>query len=59
MKLLGAVDAERKQITTGSQDLDLDKRYWNTHLYEDEAPEDHPRAINALREHPASKTGII
>ena len=56
--MLSGVDAEPKLVIISSHDLDLDKRFWDTRLYEDDRSEDNSRAINALRGYPASEFGI-
>lgn len=58
LKMLGAIDAELKLVIAGNHDLDLDKRYWNSHLYEDDEPEDHFRAIKVMKGRLAVEAGV-
>lgn len=58
LKLLGAIDAELKLVIAGNHDLDLDKEYWNTHLDEDDEPEDHSHAIEIMKGDLAAEAGV-
>jgi Icc-related predicted phosphoesterase len=39
LKMLGAIDAEKKLVIAGNHDLDLDKEYWRSSLQEGDDPE--------------------
>lgn len=58
VKMMGAVDAELKLVIAGNHDLDLDKPYWNSHLDEDDRPDDHLRAIEAVTGQLAAEAGV-
>ncbi len=59
LKMLGAFDAELKLVIGGNHDLDLDKQYWDTHLDEDDEPEDHSRALAVMRGPLAAEAGVL
>jgi predicted phosphodiesterase len=40
LKMLGAIDAEKKLVIAGNHDLDLDKEYWRSSLQEGDDPEE-------------------
>ena len=58
LKMLGAFDAELKLVIAGNHDLDLDKRYWHTHLDEDDEPEDFSRAMEVMNGDLASEADV-
>ena len=46
--MLGEFDAELKLVIAGNHDISLDKEYWNTHLEEDDEPEEHDEAVGIM-----------
>lgn len=41
LRMLGDIEAELKLVIAGNHDISLDKEYWNSHLDEDDEPEEH------------------
>ena len=58
LRVLGTIDAELKLVIAGNHDLDLDEQYWNTHLEEDDEPEDHSRALEVMNGQFAVEAGV-
>lgn len=58
LRMLGAIDAELKLVIAGNHDLDLDESYRNTHLDEDDEPEDHAHAIEIMTGPLAAEAGV-
>ena len=57
LKFLGAFDAELKLFMAGNHDLELDQRYWASHLGEDDEVEDHVKATDIVRGKLAAEAG--
>jgi 3',5'-cyclic AMP phosphodiesterase CpdA len=58
IKMLAAMDAELKIVIAGNHDIDLDEKYWKTHLDEDDEPEDHSLAVNIMTGSLAAKACV-
>jgi hypothetical protein len=52
LKMLGAIEAEKKLVIAGNHDLDLDKEYWRSSLQEGDDPEEIKK--EHLEEHDAA-----
>jgi len=52
LKMLGAIEAEKKLVIAGNHDLDLDKEYWRSSLQEGDDPEEVKK--EHLEEHDAA-----
>ena len=58
VKMPDAIDAELKLAIADNHDLDLDKKYWDSHLYEDEEPEYLSRAVEIVKGFSAAEAGV-
>lgn len=48
LKLLGSFDAELKLVIAGNHDISLDGEYWQTHLEEDDEPQEHDQVVEIM-----------
>ena len=59
LKFLGKIDAELKLVIAGNHDLDLDGRYWDTHLDEEhDDPKQHEKAVEIMKGNLAKEAGV-
>ncbi|KAE8444920.1 hypothetical protein EG329_014047 [Mollisiaceae sp. DMI_Dod_QoI] len=58
LRMLGAIDAELKLVIAGNHDLDLDKQYFESHLDEDDDPEQHEKAVEIMTGPLAKAAGV-
>ncbi|KUJ10148.1 Metallo-dependent phosphatase [Mollisia scopiformis] len=58
LKMLGAIDAELKLVIAGNHDLDLDRKYFDSHLDEDDDPEQHNKSVEIMTGALAKEAGV-
>lgn len=58
LQMLGHFDAELKLVISGNHDLSLDGRYWQSHLDEDDDPDEHEKAVDIMTGPLAQAAGV-
>lgn len=58
LNMLGAIDAELKLVIAGNHDLDLDGQYFDSHLDEDDDPDQHRKAVEVMTGESAKAAGV-
>jgi len=58
LKMLGSIDAELKLVIAGNHDLDLDRQYFESHLDEDDDPDQHTKAVEIMTGLLAKEAGV-
>ncbi|KAH9841165.1 MFS general substrate transporter [Teratosphaeria destructans] len=58
LRMLGHFDADLKLVIAGNHDISLDAEYWQSHLEEDDEPEEHDEAV-AIMTGPLAKAAKV
>lgn len=58
LRLLGHFEAELKLVIAGNHDISLDGDYWQTHLDEDNDPDEHQQAVDIMTGPLAKAAGV-
>jgi len=56
--MLSQIPAELKLVIAGNHDLSLDPVYFQTHLDEEDDPEEHAQALEIMKGEPAKEAGV-